>query len=85
MHPKEAFGLTLKRLRTKCGLAQEALAHDAGLSLTSLARVETGRQEVRFGTMLRLASALGISGQKLVAEVEATLKRGSRRPSSGRE
>ena len=73
MHPKEAFGLTLKRLRTARGSSQEALAHEAGLSLTSLARIETGRQEVRFGTILRLASALGLSAQKLVAEAEATI------------
>ena len=78
MHPKEAFGLTLKRLRTAQGRPQEALAHEAGLSLTSLARIETGRQEVRFGTILRLAAALGISAQKLVAEADATIRRSAR-------
>lgn len=75
MQPKEAFGLTIKRLRRECGKAQEALAHDAALSLTSLARIETGHQEARFGTILRLASALGIEGQELVAHAEDTIRR----------
>lgn len=75
MRPKEAFGLTIRRLRKECGKAQEALAHEAALSLTSLARIETGHQEVRFGTILRLASALGIRGQELVAHAEDTIRR----------
>ena len=75
MHPKEAFGIALKRTRTEQSRAQEALAHEAGLSLTSLARIETGRQEARFGTILRLAAALGISGQELVAQAEREFSR----------
>ena len=75
MQPKEAFGLTIRRLRKERGKAQEALAHEAGLSLTSLARIETGRQEVRFGTILRLAEALEMKGQELVAHAEDTVRR----------
>jgi len=45
------------------------------LSLTSLARIETGHQEAHFGTILRLASALGLKGQDLVAHAEDTIRR----------
>ena len=75
MQPKEAFGLTIRRLRKECGKTQETLAHETALSLTSLARIETGHQEVRFGTILRLAEALEMKGQELVAHVEDTIRR----------
>ena len=75
MQPREAFGIALKRLRKERDRSQEATAHEAGLSLTSLARIETGRQEARFGTILRLALALDISPGELVAEAERTLQR----------
>lgn len=77
MQPREAFGVALKRLRKERDRSQEATAHEAGLSLTSLARIETGRQEARFGTILRLAAALRISPAELVAEAERTLQRRS--------
>jgi transcriptional regulator with XRE-family HTH domain len=82
MHPKEAFGLTVKRLRKERHKPQESIAHDAGLSLTSLARIETGKQEARFGTILRLAAALGIGSADLMAEAERTLKRSPARRQS---
>lgn len=70
MNPAKAFGIALKRLRTANGLTQEALAHEAGLSLTSLARIETAVQEPKIGTVLNLAKAMKMSGAELVAEVE---------------
>ncbi len=75
MQPKEAFGLTVKQLRKRQEKAQEQLAHEAGLSLTSMARIELGQQEVKFGTVLNLAAALGIKGNELVAHVEDVLRR----------
>jgi transcriptional regulator with XRE-family HTH domain len=81
MEPKEAFGVTIKRLRQERRKPQEALAHESQLSLTSLARIETGRQEARFGTILRLARALKLQGNELVAKAEETLRRAPRRRS----
>lgn len=78
MNPAKAFGIALKRLRTANGLTQEALAHEAGLSLTSLARIETAVQEPKIGTVLNLAKAMKISGAELVAEVETVIKESSR-------
>ena len=75
MTPTEALGLTIRQLRKARGKSQEQLAHEAGLSLTSMARIELGQQEVRFGTLLRLASALQLDGDELVAEVEQMLSK----------
>ena len=81
MEPKEAFGLTIKRLRQERGKAQELLAHESKLSLTSLARIEIGQQEVRFSTLLRLAAALKLPASELVARAEETLRRAPQRRS----
>lgn len=78
MNPAEAFGIALKRLRTASGLTQEALAHEAGLSLTSLARIETGVQEPRVGTVIGLARGLDLVGADLVRETELVLQESRR-------
>jgi XRE family transcriptional regulator, regulator of sulfur utilization len=77
MNPAKAFAIALKRLRTAHGLTQEALAHEASLSLTSLARIETAVQEPKIGTVLNLAKAMKISGAELVAEVERVQREAS--------
>lgn len=77
MTAAQAFATALKRLRTSYGLTQEALAHAAGLSLTSLARIETAVQEPKIGTVLNLANAMNISGAELVAEMERVKREAS--------
>lgn len=71
--PPEAFGLAVRQFRSKAGLTQEALAHEAGISLTSVARIETGGHGVRLETILGLAAALGISAGTLITECERIL------------
>lgn len=78
MNPAKAFGIALKRLRTASGLTQEALAHEAGLSLTSLARIETAVQEPKIGTVLNLARAMKMSGAELVRETESVISESRR-------
>ena len=71
MNPAKAIGIAVKRLRTSRGLTQEALAHDSGLSLTSLARIETGVQEPKVGTVAELANAMHLKGSDLLREMES--------------
>ena len=71
----QAFGIAVKRSRMKRRMTQELLAHEAGLSLTSIARMETGAHGVRLDTVLRVASALDVTASDLVAECERILKR----------
>ena len=71
MNSAKAIGIAVKRLRTARGLTQEALAHDSGLSLTSLARIETGVQEPKVGTVAELAKAMQLKGSDLLREMES--------------
>lgn len=50
----------LKRIRENAGLTQEDLARKAGLTLSGLRQVETGRREPRLATAQAIASALGV-------------------------
>jgi len=72
-----AFGIAIKRLRASRKMTQEDLAYGTGISLTSVARMESGAQGVRLETILKMARALGISGGSLVTECEKSLKKGA--------
>lgn len=53
------FSSCLKILMRKYGLTQIELAAQAGISQTSLSRYLAGKQEPRFGEVVKLARALG--------------------------
>ncbi len=56
--PKNVFEIILE-LRTKAGLSQNALAHEAGMDPTNLSRIERSRQGTpRPNTILKLHHAL---------------------------
>lgn len=73
--PKQALGLAVRKFRQKRDLTQEALAYGAGLSLSTLARMETGANEPRISTIMRLAHELGVSAATLVGECETIMRR----------
>jgi len=52
------FGRLLTRRRKKAGLTQEKLATFLGLSRTSIANIERGRQPVQLHTLYSIADAL---------------------------
>ena len=51
----------LKRLRQERLLTQEELAAQAGITVSTLSRIETGKTSPRLRTIRDLAQALGIS------------------------
>lgn len=71
-----AFGATLREARTQRGMAQEALAHLAGLDRTYISTLELGRNNPRLDTMLAIADALGIELADLVKHVQERLRAG---------
>jgi transcriptional regulator with XRE-family HTH domain len=77
--PAEALGIAIKRLRVERELTQEAVAHAAEISVTTLAKIETGWYRSRIDTIIRLANALDISAAELVAECEEVLAKGAKR------
>jgi len=56
-----ALGEVLRALREKHGLSQEALAHEAGLTTGSLARIERGQANPTWTTVRAITRALGVS------------------------
>lgn len=73
MEPAVAFGRVLRRLRIKAGLTQEKLGFEAELRRTYVSILELGEQQPSLTTILKVAKALGCSGQELIAAVESEL------------
>ena len=52
--------MTLRRLRVKRGMSQQALAEKSGLSREYVARLETGQHNPSLATLQKFAKALGV-------------------------
>ncbi len=61
MAERHGFGERLKALRAAAGLSQPALADRAGVSVSAVRQFEYGLREPAFGTLVKLAEALGVS------------------------
>ena len=68
--PDRHLAHELRALRERDGRSQEALAHDAGLAVTSLARIERGQANPTWTTVCAIADALGITLVQLARSVE---------------
>lgn len=75
MEPEEAFGIILRELRTKCGLSQEALAHEAGLERNYISLLELGRNSASIKTIFKLTPVLGLTATEFMRKVEAKLRK----------
>jgi transcriptional regulator with XRE-family HTH domain len=61
------IGTALRSARERAGWSREALAYHSGLSVGAIAQIESGRrQEVRLGSLVAFANALGVSVDYLV-------------------
>ena len=58
---EKATETKLRATRRAKGLKQEDLAAAAGVSQSTIVRLESGQNEPTFGTALRIARALGVS------------------------
>jgi transcriptional regulator with XRE-family HTH domain len=56
-----AFNERLRYLREAAGLTQEGLARAAGLSVSTIAKLERGGMDPSWSTVLRLTEALAIN------------------------
>jgi transcriptional regulator with XRE-family HTH domain len=57
----EHFAGRLREMREAAGLSQEQLAERSGLRPSAIRDLEQGRNSPRWGTVLRLADALGVA------------------------
>lgn len=60
----------IRSLRERHGLTQEALAHQAGLTVASYARIERAESNPTWITVTRIADALGITLAELGQAVD---------------
>ena len=61
----------LRLARERQGRSQEALAHDAGLTVAAVARVERAQVNPGWTTVLSIIDALGISVAELGREIDS--------------
>lgn len=73
-----ALGETVKRLRIERDIGPRGLAFDAEISESTLTDLENGVKEPRWGTLRRIARALGVELPVILAKAEE-LEDGMRR------
>ena len=71
--PALAFGAAERAIRTEEGIAQETLAHLAGIERSHMGKIERGEHMPTLAVILKIAQGLGRSAGELVLETEARL------------
>lgn len=74
--PAQAFGAAVRALRTEDGIAQETLAHLAGVERAYMGKIERGEHVPTLAVVFKIARALQRSAGELVLETEARLPAG---------
>lgn len=64
------FGENLARCRRKASMSQEELGIRASLHRTEISQLERGLRVARIDTLLKLAGALGVSPNELIAGID---------------
>ncbi len=59
------FGKHLNKLRQEKGITQEDLAYNSGISLSQIARIETGKINPTLCTLIEIAKKLKVNKQDL--------------------
>ena len=75
--PQEALGRAVRELRGARGLTQVELARAADTNSTAISHLERGRTNPAWGTMRRIASALGVSMSEVAALAERLEREGA--------
>jgi transcriptional regulator with XRE-family HTH domain len=70
VQPDPALAALLKRLREEREITQETLAFQAGITASSLSRIERGLNSPGWTTLTRIADALGVSLVDLARSIE---------------
>ncbi|MBS1886000.1 MAG: helix-turn-helix transcriptional regulator [Actinobacteria bacterium] len=65
----DRFAANLRRLRQEGGLSQEELAFRSAIHRTRISLLENGNRLPRFETVVKLAGALGVTPNDLVAGI----------------
>lgn len=79
--PQLALGRAIRLRREELDLEQHAVALDAGIEASWLSHIESGRQNPAWGTVDRIARALGLSLWQLAQRADE-LETENRRPTN---
>jgi DNA-binding XRE family transcriptional regulator len=66
----QSLAMTLRSLRVKVDMRQEGLAHAAGVSVATYARIERGQVNPTWTTVRRIIAALGVTFGEFAAALE---------------
>ena len=66
----QAFGAAVRALRLERGIAQESLAHLAGIERSHMGKIERGEHMPTLAVIFKIARALDCSPAVLMAETE---------------
>ncbi|WP_414442144.1 helix-turn-helix domain-containing protein [Burkholderia sp. 22PA0106] len=69
----QAFGAAVRALRTERGIAQELLAHQAGIERSHLGKIERGEHMPTLAIIFKIAGALECSTAALMTATESQL------------
>ena len=72
--PAIAFGAAVREERTNQGIAQEVLAHMAGIERSHMGKIERGEHVPTLPLILKIARALKCSAAHLMTRTEAKLE-----------
>ncbi|MGH2905114.1 MAG: helix-turn-helix domain-containing protein [Solirubrobacteraceae bacterium] len=68
--PQRALGEAIREARKDRGLSQEAVALDAEMEPSWLSHIESGRRNPSWGTVQRIAAAIGVQVSELAHSAE---------------
>jgi transcriptional regulator with XRE-family HTH domain len=68
--PQPGLGKAIRQFRTEKGLSQEELGHRSGIHPTWISHIESGRNNPAWGSVKRIAAALGIRLSELAVRAE---------------
>ncbi|HCI4012290.1 TPA: helix-turn-helix transcriptional regulator [Pseudomonas aeruginosa] len=68
-----AFGAAVRALRIERGIAQESLAHQAGIERSHMGKIERGEHMPTLAIIFKIAGALECSTAVLMSEAESQL------------
>ena len=71
--PAIAFGAAVREERTNQGIAQETLAHMAGIERSHMGKIERGEHMPTLAIIFKIAGALECSTAVLMSEAESQL------------
>lgn len=72
----QAFGMTVRALRTEQGIAQETLANLASIERSHLGKIERGEHMPTLAIIFKIARALECSTAVLMTQTEGQLTEG---------